>query len=66
MKYYLIITYPGSTNQVLMNTGSRAVAATEDNRELLLTMGERLLDERIISSYQLVQTVGFETINELE
>ena len=58
MKYYLIITYTSSTAQILMNTGTRAVAASEENKELLLVMGKRLLDENIISSYQLVQTAG--------
>ena len=61
MKYYLIITYPhlGGT-QVLMNTGDKAVAADEDNKGLLITMGDRLLAENVISSYQLVQTVADE------
>lgn len=57
MMFYLIITYPGQRQQVLMNTGERAVAADSDNKALLLKIGERLLDENIIASYQLVETV---------
>jgi hypothetical protein len=64
MKYYMIITYPSSGTQVLMNTGkdnnNRAVASDEDNKNLLIGMGQRLLEENVISSYQLVQTVGQE------
>lgn len=59
-RMYLIITYPGSGSQVLMNTGDKAVAAHEDDKQLLISMGERLLQENIISSYQLVQEVGTE------
>jgi hypothetical protein len=58
MKYYLIITYPSSGTQVLMNTGDKAIAAEPDNKKLLLEMGERLLNENIIGSYQLVATAG--------
>lgn len=63
-QYFLIITYPGSGRQVLMNTGDKAVAAKPENREVLVTMGERLLEENIISSYQVVVTDGDE-INKL-
>ncbi len=60
MKYFLMITYPGSGTQVLMNTGDKAVAADSENKELLLVMGERLLKERVIASYQLLVTAGDE------
>jgi len=61
MKYYMIITYPHTFGtQVLMTTGDKAIAADEENKHLLITMGERLLNENVISSYQLVQTVGSE------
>ena len=43
-----------------MNTGAKAVASTEENKELLVVMGKRLLAERVITSYQLVITVGNE------
>lgn len=66
-RYFLIITYPGSKTQVLMHmdTGNdnRAIAATEDTKDVLITMGERLLAENIIASYQLVQTAGAEVNN---
>jgi hypothetical protein len=58
--YFLIITYPGSGKQILMHTGEKAVASDEENKELLITMGERLLNENIIASYQLVMTAGTE------
>jgi hypothetical protein len=57
-KYYLIITYPGTGTQVLMNTGKNAIASTEDNKQLLISMGKRLLEENIIGSYQLVVTAA--------
>ena len=64
MRYYLIITYPGQGHQVLMHmdkaNGNRAIASDEENKELLIGMGQRLLEENIISSYQLVETVGQE------
>lgn len=58
MKYFLIITYPGSGKQILMNTGEKAIASEPENKKLLLEMGERLLNENIIGSYQLVVTEG--------
>ena len=58
--FYLIITYPGSSTQILMSGNDRAIAATIGNENLLLEMGERLLNENIIASYQLVQVVGSE------
>ena len=62
--YFLIITYPGSGTQVLMHLpakdDNRAIAADETNKDLLISMGEQLLNENVISSYQLVQTVGDE------
>ena len=60
MKYYMLITYPHSGKQHLMNAGEKTVYAKEDNRQLLIETGERLLKENIISSYQLVATVGEE------
>ena len=62
--YFLVITYPGSGNQILLHTGEKAVAADEANKELLISMGERLLDENIIASYQLVVTAAQE-VNKL-
>jgi hypothetical protein len=64
VKYYLLMTYPGQGGrQHLMNTGVKAVAADEDNKALLITMGERLLAENIISSYQIVMTIADEVNN---
>ena len=56
--YYLIITYPEQSRQVLMNTGLKAVAALDGNEDLLIDMGKRLVRENVIQSYQLVQTVA--------
>lgn len=56
--YYLLITYPGQSRQHLMNTGMKAVASDENNKELLIGMGERLLSENVIASYQLVVTAA--------
>lgn len=60
MTYFLVITYPGSGNQILMHAKDKAVAATPANKEILLDMGKKLLSENVISSYQLVVTVGSE------
>ena len=58
--FYLLITYPHSEQQHLMNGGGKAICAKEDNHALLIEVGERLLEENVISSYQLVTTVGEE------
>jgi hypothetical protein len=63
MKYYGLITYPGSRKQHLMSTPTAAVTAEPDNRHLLEVMGERLLEENVISSYQIVVTDGEEVNN---
>lgn len=63
--YYLIITYPHSKKQVLMSGKDQAIAATKDNKELLLSMGDRLLKENVIASYQLVKVAGLE-VNSIE
>ena len=52
--YMLLITYPGSGTQLIMNTGNKAVAADEDNKHLLIDMGNKLLDQNVISSYTLM------------
>lgn len=57
MTYFAIITYPGSGTQLLLNTGEKAVSATEENHDLLVGMCNRLLDEHVIQSYQIVKTV---------
>ena len=57
--YYMIITYPGSGNQILMHgADGRAICATEENKELLVIMGKRLLNENLIASYQLLLTAA--------
>lgn len=60
--YMLLITYPGSGTQIIMNTGDKAVRSDESNLQLLIGMGERLLSENVISSYQVMSTVGPEVI----
>lgn len=62
--YYLSITYPGSGQQHLMSTSNRAVTAAEDNKHLLLGMGETLLENGTITSYQLLGTETQEFNNE--
>lgn len=57
MRYYLLITYPGSGLQHLMRGGDKAIAATEDSKHLLYTIGNQLLSEGIITSYQMVKTI---------
>lgn len=61
--YYLIITYPSSRKQHLMTGPEKAIGATEENKNILLDMGQRLLDENVIASYQLVQVVADEVNN---
>jgi hypothetical protein len=61
--YYLIFTYPGSRKQHLLSGTDRAIAATEENKKYLLGVGQRLLDENVITSYQLVQVVADEVNN---
>lgn len=61
--YYLIITYPGQRKQYLMAGPEKAIGATGENKQVLLDMGQRLLDENMIASYQLVQVVANEVNN---
>jgi hypothetical protein len=65
VKYYLIITYPGSRKQHLMSGPERAIAAMEENKELLISIGKSLLNENTIASYQLLMVAGNE-VNNLE
>ena len=58
--YYLIITYPGSRTQHLMSGKDSAIGATDENKDILIGMGERLLNENVIASYQLVKVVANE------
>lgn len=55
-RYYMLITYPHSGQQHLATADSKAISAVEDTKDLLITMGDRLLAEHVISSYQLVGT----------
>jgi hypothetical protein len=61
--YYLIITYPHSRKQHLMTGPDQAIAATEENKNVLLDMGQRLLNENVIASYQLLKVVADEVNN---
>lgn len=63
MTYYALITYPGSGKQHLMSTPVAAVAAEPSNRYLLKVMGDRLLKENVISSYQIMVTDDDEISN---
>ena len=60
----LLITYPGSGHQLIMNTGSKACAASEENKHVLIEMGRKLLEQNIISSYTVMTNVSDEiTLN---
>ena len=60
-EYYLIITHKGGTQALMpvQDSGTESDYA-EENKQRMLAMGDRLLDENIIESYHLVQTVGSE------
>lgn len=58
--YMLLITYPGQRRQLIMNTGDKACAASEENKHVLIEMGIRLLKENIISSYTIMTNVSDE------
>lgn len=60
--YMLLITYPGSGTQVIMNTGAKACASSEENKPVLIEMGNRLLRENIISSYTIMKNDSNEII----
>jgi hypothetical protein len=57
-QYYLLITYPGADKPVILNTGGKAIDANLENREILVATGKMLLEENIISTYQVVVTDG--------
>lgn len=56
--YYLMIKYPGSREHILMHSRGQAVNASEETRAALVEMGQKLLDENIIHSYQLLQVAA--------
>jgi hypothetical protein len=58
--YMLLVTYPGSSQQHIANTGTKAISAKPENRHLLVEMGEKLLDDNTISSYTIMTNVSRE------
>ena len=60
--YMLLVQYSGQQEVIVMHTNTdgrwRQVVADEGNQHLLIEMGDRLIDENIISAYQLVKTAG--------
>ena len=58
--YMLLVTYPGSRQQVIANTGQKAISASPANRHLLVEMGEKLLDANTITSYTVMTNVSQE------
>ena len=57
--YMLLITYPNQTKVNLMkDKDENNIVATEQTKQLLINMGEKLLKENVISGFQLAMTVG--------
>lgn len=60
--YMLLVQYPGQAEVIVMHTNTdgrwRQCVAQEGNQHLLIEMADRLMDENLISGYQLVQTAG--------
>ena len=60
--YMLLVQYPGRKEVIVMHTNTegqwRQCVAKEGNQHLLIEMGDRLMDENLISAYQLIKTVG--------
>lgn len=63
--YMLLVTYPGSGQQHIANTGTKALSAKPENRHLLIELGEKLLDGNVISSYTIMTNVSRE-INRID
>lgn len=60
--YMLLIQYPGQQEVVVMHTNTggrwRQCVAKEGNQHLLIELGNRLIDDNVIGSYQLIKTAG--------
>lgn len=60
--YMLLVQYPGQQEVIVMHTNTegrwRQCVAKEGNKHLLIEMGNRLIDENLISAYQLIKTAG--------
>lgn len=56
--YMLLIMFKGNPIPQVMNTKEKHVAATEENKKLLIDMGEELIKDNLIIGYQLVKTAG--------
>ena len=60
--YMLLVQYRGAKEIHVMHTNTNGVwrqcLAKEGNQHLLIEMGDRLIDENLIDSYQLIKTAG--------
>lgn len=58
IRYMLIIRKSHNNALELMNDGKNIVMAREEDKQILLDMGEKLLNDGLINRYQLVRTEG--------
>lgn len=60
--YMLLVRYTGRQDLQIMHTNANGVwrqcVAYEGNQHLLTEMGDRLIDDNLIDSYQLIKTVA--------
>lgn len=56
--FYMLYTHRGQKEVRVMHTDGQVVVAHPGNEHLLVEMAQKLFDERIIGSYQLVKIVG--------
>lgn len=57
--YYVLYTYPGIPNStyVLKGSNDKTIVAAEGNQYLLVEIAQKLKDENVIASFNLVKEV---------
>lgn len=51
--YVLLGTYPGSAKAILVNTGEKHVASTEENLFHLRELAEKLVEQNVLETVQI-------------
>ncbi len=58
IKYFLAIRANKDKFTTIMNDGEKIISATEENKNLLLDLGKKLLEKGLINRYQLMRAEG--------
>ncbi len=55
--YYLLYTYPNDKRVHVLHNGDKVVVADENNQQLLIDLGNRLKEEKIIGEFKLTKAI---------